>query len=67
MKFNITVEHLVMLVAIFFIASFIMQNKEKFEQNLEKKDKTKTKDCGQKSVNYSVLHYIFNSPSSPRG
>lgn len=67
MNFNLSVEHLVMLVAIFFIISFITQTKEKFDQLVEKKDTTKTKDCGQKSVNYSMLHYIFNSPASPRG
>lgn len=66
MKFDITIEHLVMLVAVLYIASFIMQTKEAFDSLVEKNDTTNTKECGQKSVNYNILDYIFTSPSVPR-
>jgi hypothetical protein len=47
---------------------FIIKTKERFETEIESKDaqKQKSKACGQESVNYGHLHYVFNSPLVPR-
>jgi hypothetical protein len=60
MKFEITFEHLVMLVAILYILMFIVKTKEGFDQT--KQDKA----CSQESINYGHLSYMFNSPAVPR-
>lgn len=69
MKVNI--EHLVMLVAILFILFFILNIKENFQSednnNQNENVKPRDKTCGQESVNYGFLHYIFNTLQSPRG
>ncbi len=61
---EITIQHLLILVVILFFIQFIFSNKENFEETKEKENK-KDKECGQKSVNYGVLHYVFNSPKTP--
>jgi hypothetical protein len=62
MKIEITIEHLIMLVAILFILSFLLKAKETFEAGDQK---PKSKACGQESVNYGFQHYIFDSPKTP--
>lgn len=65
-KYEVTFEHLIMLVAILYVIFFFMQKREKFEQ--ESKTETVKKDsrCGEESINYGYLHYVFNSPAVPR-
>lgn len=68
LNYEITFEHLIMLVAILYILMFIIKTKESFETEMESKDtqKQKSKACSQESVNYGHLHYVFNSPLVPR-
>jgi hypothetical protein len=60
---EITIQHLLFLVAILFLANYIFQKKESFENSSETNKKDKA--CGQESINYGFLHYIFNSPKTP--
>lgn len=62
MQNKLTVEHLVMLVAILYIGSFMLRAKETFEQTKPRKDKL----CGQLSINEAHMGYVFNSPPVPR-
>jgi preprotein translocase subunit YajC len=69
MKFEITFEHLIMLVAILYILMFVIKTKERFDQAQEKQEEKKQKidkACSQQSINYGYLHYVFNSPAVPR-
>jgi hypothetical protein len=61
---EITIIHLLILVFFLFLVQFIFSHKEKFE-NVKEKGENKDKECGQKSVDYGFLHYIFNSPKTP--
>lgn len=67
LNYEITFEHLVILVAILYILMFIIKTKESFDQE-ESKDKPPQKDkaCSQASINEGYLHYLFNSPPVPR-
>ena len=66
-KYEVTFEHLLMLVAILYVIFFFMQKRENFEQEQSKKeDVKKDSRCGEESIDYGYLHYIFNSPAVPR-
>lgn len=71
---EITIQHLFILVIVLFFIQYILTSKEKFEQDnmeyikakiIQDKEMKKDKECGQKSVNYGFLHYVFNSPKTP--
>lgn len=70
LNYEITFEHLVILVAILYILMFIIKTKERFEQDQDKEESknkpNRDKACSQQSINYSHLHYVFNSPPVPR-
>jgi hypothetical protein len=66
MKLDITIEHLVMLVAILYIIYFMMTAKENFEQITNLNSKPKDRACGQESINYAYLDYVFGGIKSPR-
>jgi hypothetical protein len=64
MKIEITIQHLLMLITVLFVLSFLLQKKEKFESEAENA-KPKNKACSQQSVNYGFQHYIFSGPKLP--
>lgn len=66
LNYEITFEHLVILVAILYILMFIIKTKERFDQEESTEKPKKDKVCSQESVNYGHLHYVFNSPAVPR-
>jgi hypothetical protein len=61
---TITIEQLIMLVAIFFIIYFVLNIKETFEllnsDNKESKPKSKPKsECSETAINDGYTDYIF--------
>jgi hypothetical protein len=77
LNYEITFEHLIILVAILYILMFIIKRKEGFETEVELKTKQeqqqlkniiqqKTRACREESINHGFLHYAFNSPAVPR-
>ena len=53
MKFEITFEHLIMLVAILYILMFVIKTKERFDQAQEKQEEKK-----QKIVVRAVIFFL---------
>jgi hypothetical protein len=64
MKLDITIEHLIMLVAILYIIYFMMTAKENFEQIINSRPKNRS--CSQESINNAHLNYVFGGIKSPR-
>lgn len=70
LSIDLTVEHLIALVAILFILYFMMTTskkiKEQFEQITNSNSKPKDRACGQESINYAFLDYVFGGVKSTR-
>lgn len=68
LSIDLTVEHLIVLVAILFILYFMMTTSKKIKEQFEQITNSKPKDraCAQESINYAFLDYVFGGVKSTR-